>query len=100
MVEERISQRHRNPASVFLFFLYSYFSISKKKYFSLWKKKPKEKKKDVTFFSSKFRVYTAIVCLWSNRCEKQKKIQVPAIVDYSRIVNCVKKKLSVSLICC
>ena len=62
MAEEWISRRHRYPASVFLFFLYSYFSISKKKSIShLWKKKPKEKKKDVTFFLRNF-VFILRVC--------------------------------------
>jgi len=49
--------------------------------------KNQKKRKKMSLFSSKFRVYTASVYLWSNRCEKKNKKQkkkiykVPAIVD-------------------
>jgi len=72
---------------VFSYFFYIPISLSqKKKYFSSVEKNQKKRKK-MSLFSSKFRVYTASVYLWSNRCEKKNKKQkkkiykVPAIVD-------------------
>lgn len=95
MAEEWISRRHRYPASVFLFFSIFLFLYLKKKSIShLWKK-TKRKEKRCHFFLQSF-VFILRVCICGQTVvkktkNKRKKIyKVPAIVDYLRIVNCVK----------